>query len=87
MQGSSHSARADHFVEPTQELVRPVEDSEFCQVRNTLFVICVLFKKFSFQRASSGGGRDSDKALISMAQLISNGLRSAPAKVVAGLLA
>lgn len=46
----------------------------------------VQLKILASVKASSGGGRDSDKALISMTQQIQKGLRGAPTLVLAGLL-
>jgi hypothetical protein len=60
---------------------------ELVTLSNQLKNWSVQLKILASVKASSGGGRDSDKALISMAQQINNGLREAPGIVLKGLLA
>jgi hypothetical protein len=60
---------------------------ELITLSNQLKNWSVQLKILASVKAGSGGGRDSDKALISMARLVSDGLRNAPQRVLAGLLA
>lgn len=64
------------------------------QTRHELTVLANQLKNWSVQlkilssvKASSGGGRDSDKALISMAKQIQVGLKGAPSAVLKAMLA
>lgn len=60
---------------------------ELITLSNQLKNWSVQLKILSSVKASCAGGKDSDKALIAMAQSIQNGLRGAPTTVLKGLLA
>lgn len=59
---------------------------ELITLANQLQNWAVQLKILSSVKASSGGGKDSDKSLIAMCQSISSGLRGAPDAVLRGLL-